>query len=672
MSLRNRRSTPPGVRAHTRLALLLLGMPLLMTATATSHAQEPAPTLPVPPTIQAQDVPPVPRRLADALRAYQNIRVASAQDWAPGPDGQPALLVLTRFGETNQVHRTGPGGERYQLTFHPDRVLSATRRPKHAEFSFTADEGGAENYQIYLQDLARGGPKRLTDGTSRHESARWSPSGKQLAYTGNARNGRDMDVYVLDPGAPEAARRIKEVSGSWTISDWSPDEKSLVAVEYVSINESYLHRVDVASGATQTLTPRAQAGQPTVAYRGARFSADGQSLYVATDRDSEFLQLTRIDLASGAHQALTGAIPWDVEEFELTEDGRTIVLVSNEDGFSRLHQLDTTSGALKRLAVPDGVISDLTLSDDGPLRIALTLSSARAQSDAYVLDPTTGQLSRWTTSETAGFDLAAFAAPDLIRFESFDGRAIPAFVYRPSSAKFPGPRPVLIQIHGGPEAQSRPGFLGRLNYLVEELGIALVVPNVRGSSGYGKTYLKLDNGMLRDHSVRDIGGLLDWIGKQADLDAKRVAVTGGSYGGFMSLAVQTTYNDRIRAGIDVVGISNFVTFLTNTQSYRRDLRRAEYGDERDPAMRAYLEKVSPLNHIERIQNPLLVVQGKNDPRVPLSEAEQVVAAVKKGGKPVWYLIGLNEGHGFAKRPNMDYQQAVEVLFLRRYLLDQAE
>ncbi len=659
----------PRLARPAALGLAALALALALNPAA---AQDGPMTLAVPTTIEARDVPAVPQALAEALRAYQNIRTAAVQDWAPGPDGQPALLVLTRFGETTQVHRTGPGGERYQLTFHPERVLSAARRPGHASFSYTADEGGAENYQIYLQDLASGGPKRLTDGKSRHESTRWSPSGKRLAYTGNARNGRDLDVYIVEPDADAPARLVKEVSGSWAVADWSPDESTLVAAEYLSINESYLHLIDVATGATRTLTPRAAKGQPTVAYRGARFTPDGQGLYVTTDRDSEALHLVRIDLATGAATDLTPKLGWDVEEFDLSADGRTLVLVTNEDGYSRLHTLDPATGTLTTLKVPDGVISDLSLPEDGPLRIAFSLAGARSQSDAHVLDPATGSLSRWTTSESAGFDLAKFAAPELVRFRSFDGLDIPAFVYRPSAERFPGPRPVLIQIHGGPEAQFRPGFLGRLNYLVEELGVALVIPNVRGSSGYGKSYLLLDNGMKRRDSVKDIGALLDWIATRPELDARRVAVTGGSYGGFMSLAVQTTYADRIRAGIDIVGISNFVTFLNNTQSYRRDLRRAEYGDERDPAMREFLESVSPLNHIDQIQNPILVVQGKNDPRVPLSEAEQVVAAVKRSGKPVWYVLGLNEGHGFAKRPNQDYLQAVEVLFLRRHLLDQAD
>jgi dipeptidyl aminopeptidase/acylaminoacyl peptidase len=366
---------------------------------------------------------------------------------------------------------------------------------------------------------------------------------------------------------------------------------------------------------------------------------------------------------------LSAGIPWDVEDFDVADDGQTLVLSANEDGISRLHVLDARSGSEKPAPqIPAGVIDTLRFQP-GTRRFGFTLASARSPADAYAFDLDTWSLSRWTTSETAGFDTATFVEPALVRYKSFDEREIPAFVYRPDPARFPGKRPVIITIHGGPEGQYRPAFLGRANSLLNELGVVLVYPNVRGSSGYGKTYLGLDNGRRREDAVRDIGALLDWIGTQPDLDPARVGVIGGSYGGFMSLAVQTTYNARLRAGIDIVGISNFVTFLEHTQEYRRDLRRAEYGDERDPEMRSFLERVSPLANAEKIKTPILVVQGQNDPRVPLTEAEQIVAAVKRNKTPVWYVIGKNEGHGFAKKPNQDYLQAVEVLFWKRYLVD---
>lgn len=632
--------------------------------------------LPVPESIRVDGVPEVPRAIADDLARYQNIRMARFQGWLHAAAVEPAaaverspLLILTRFGETTQVHRVDfPGGARTQLTFQAERVLRARPRPGRDEVAFVADEGGGENYQVYLETPGSGRPpRRLTDGSSRHESVVWSRSGRFLALTGNARNGRDMDVYVVDVDTGDAPRLVAEVEGNWTVLDWSPDERTIAAREYVSINESYLHLIDAATGAKTALTPRG--GGPSVAHgETARFSPDGAALYATSDRDGEFLQLVRIRLADGARTVLTGAIPWDVEEFDVADDGATLAVATNEDGVSRLHVLDAATGEEKPAPrVPDGILSDLEFRQ-GSRELGFSLMTAREPADAYTFDLDAWSLSRWTRSEMGGLTAAQFPAPELVRFASVDGREIPAFVYRPDPARFPGPRPVVIDIHGGPESQYRPEFLGRDAYLASELGITLIYPNVRGSAGYGKTYLLLDNGMKREDAVKDIGALLDWIETRPELDATRVGVTGGSYGGFMSLAVQATYNDRIRAGVDVVGISNFVTFLENTKGYRRDLRRAEYGDERDPEMRAYLESISPLGRAERIRTPLLVVQGKNDPRVPISEAEQIVAAVRRGGGPVWYVVGLNEGHGFARRANQDYQQAVEVAFWKRFLL----
>ncbi|MFW5660770.1 MAG: alpha/beta hydrolase family protein [Oceanicaulis sp.] len=271
---------------------------------------------------------------------------------------------------------------------------------------------------------------------------------------------------------------------------------------------------------------------------------------------------------------------------------------------------------------------------------------------------------RWTQSEVGGLDASSFVEPELITYESFDGLEIPGFYYR---AEGEGPRPVIIDIHGGPESQERPGFNTSIQYWVNELGVSVITPNVRGSSGYGKDYVAMDNGFNREDSVRDIGALLDWVAGQPELDSERVVVYGGSYGGYMVLASMTHYSDRLAGGINIVGISNFVTFLENTNGYRRDLRRAEYGDERDPEMRAHLEAISPANQAERITAPLFIIQGANDPRVPASEAEQILAAVRAEGGDPWYLLALDEGHGFAKKSNRDFQRQAETMFLTEVL-----
>ena len=652
----------------TRVSLLLVV--LLVSAPASGQTL----AIPVPDTIRAEGLPVVPAAVRQALNQYQNIRAAIFQGW--DTRGRK-MYITTRFADLPQVHLVAaPGGARTQLTFLPERVGNVAPRPRHDQFLYAMDEGGAENHQLFLQDQAGGEPRRITDGKSRNMAPVWSPSGDLLAWSGNARNGRDMDLYVAAPSDPHFVRLLKEVSGEWAVADWSPDETKVAAVEYISINESYIHVIEIASGKTETITARrGEAKSEPVSSSDPRWSKDGETLYYLTDKRSEFRRLVRRDVTSGQDETLTDKLAWDVEEFDVSDDGTLIAWVVNDGGSSQIwftrfgtFPPQETSSIF---GLPRGVVTGLKFRP-GSHEIAFTLSAARSSADAYSyeLDKASPQASfvRWTQSETGGLDIRTFPEPTLIEYSSFDGRKVPAFVYRPASHKFPGPRPVLIDIHGGPEGQFRPAFLGRLNYWINEMGIVVIFPNVRGSSGYGKTYLKLDNGMKREDSVKDIGALLDWIAGQPDLDKSRVGVTGGSYGGFMSLAVQTAYNDRIKAGIDIVGISNFVTFLKNTQGYRRDLRRAEYGDERDPAMRSFLERVSPLSRAHMIHTPILVVQGQNDPRVPISEADQMVAALKKNGVPLWYLIGTNEGHGFAKKVNQDYLQAVEVMFLRRYLL----
>jgi dipeptidyl aminopeptidase/acylaminoacyl peptidase len=339
----------------------------------------------------------------------------------------------------------------------------------------------------------------------------------------------------------------------------------------------------------------------------------------------------------------------------------------NEDGFSSLHVIDTETRQEARLpAAPRGVISGLRWHPNGR-DLGFTLSGARHTADVYSIDVEKGTLERWTTSETGGLNAQEFSEPEIIHWKSFDGRVISGFLYMPPK-RFTGPRPVIVNIHGGPEGQSRPGFLGRNNYYISELGAAMIYPNVRGSSGYGKTFLALDNGLKREDSVKDIGTLLNWIAGDARLDAGRVLATGGSYGGYMTLASAFHFNDRLRCTVDIVGISNFVSFFERTSPYRRDLRRVEYGDERDPKIREFFEKIAPLHHASEISKPMFIVAGRNDPRVPAYEGEQMAAAIRKNGAPVWYLIADDEGHGFAKRKNLDFEFAATVMFVKEFLL----
>jgi dipeptidyl aminopeptidase/acylaminoacyl peptidase len=453
--------------------------------------------------------------------------------------------------------------------------------------------------------------------------------------------------------------------GGWEPLDWSPDDSKILLLEELSINESYLWLVDTATGEKTAFTPRDV--KDKISYAQGKFSKDGKGLYVTTDRDSQFHRLAYISLASKEHTYLTSNIPWDVDEFDLSGDGAHIAFIANESGLSVLHDFLTKSGSTRKVpGVPPGVI-DAVRWHRNSRDLAFTLTNAQSAGDAYSLDAATGKIERWTESE-AEVSTKDFRPAELVTWKSFDGKAITGFLYRPP-ARFTGKRPVLISIHGGPESQSRPDFIGRLNYYLNEEGIAYIEPNVRGSTGYGKAFTLLDNGSLRENSYKDINALFDWIAAQPELDSTRIAVMGGSYGGHMTLAVSAFYGARIRCSVDVVGMSNLVTFLEHTEGYRRDLRRAEYGDERDPKMHAFLERIAPMNNIEKIKKPMLVIAGKNDPRVPVSESDQMVAALKKQGTPVWYVLAKDEGHGYQKQPNRDYASYVTLEFLRLYLLE---
>jgi dipeptidyl aminopeptidase/acylaminoacyl peptidase len=656
-----------------RYFLPVLAATVLLPAPPRSDSAQPAPTPAKPAVIRPGDnlttdgIPEVPAAIAEAVGRYTEFRSASLAGWHPA---RREMLIATRFGDTPQIHEVRmPGGARRQLTFFPDRVGGASW-PRRSEdyLVFAKDRGGDEFVQLYRLDVGTGAITLVSDGgRSQNYPGPWSHQGDRLAFSSTRRNGADRDVYVMDPRDPASTRLVLQVKGGgWGATEWSPDDTRLLVIEGISVNESYVWVVEVASGASSLAT--AKGGQEKVAYSGPRWSADGKGIYLTTDRESEFHRLAHLDLASGKHTYLTSHIPWDVESFEVSPDGKTVAFETNEEGLSVLHLLDTASGKeIPAPKLPVGLLGGLEWHANGR-DLGFVHTSSRSPADVYSADVTTGKVDRWTQSETGGLNAQAFSEPELVRWKSFDGRTISGFLYKPP-ARFTGPRPVVVEIHGGPEGQSRPGFQGRDNYLLDELGVAILYPNVRGSTGFGKTFVQLDNGMQREDSVRDVGALLDWIPARPDLDASRVMVTGGSYGGYMTLAVATHYDARIRCSLDVVGISNFVTFLQNTEAYRRDLRRVEYGDERDPAMREFLLRIAPANNAQKITKPLFVVQGRNDPRVPYTESEQMVATVKKNGGPVWYLLASDEGHGFAKKKNQDFLFYATVAFMKAHLLN---
>jgi dipeptidyl aminopeptidase/acylaminoacyl peptidase len=617
-----------------------------------------------PESLTVDGVPKIPAQLAETAGRYASFRSAGLADWHPT---RHEMLISTRFGETSQLHVVAmPGGERQQLTFYADAVTNGKFHPNGGDYIvFAKDIGGGEWYQLYRYDMKTGDVTLLTDGKSRNLMGSWSSDGDRIAYMSTRRTGRDTDLWVMNPADPKMDHLLVQLrGGGWRPADWSPDDKKILLLEELSINESYLWLVDTATGQKTELTPHNTAEK--VSYGEARFSKDGKGIYVTTDKDSEFHRLAYIDLETKQTTFLTTPIHWDVEAFDLAHDGKLLAFVTDEDGWSVLHVRDTSNGKEVPLPhIPSGVINGLRWHKDSHT-LGFSLNNSRGPGDCYSLDATTGKLERWTISETA-VKTESFPQTELIHWKSFDGKMISGFLYKPP-AKFTGKRPVLIMIHGGPEGQSQPNFLGRSNYFLNELGIALIYPNVRGSTGYGKTFSLLDNGFKREDTYKDINALLDWIATQPELDSGRIAVTGGSYGGHMTLAVSTFYSDRIRCSVDVVGMSNLVTFLEHTEAYRRDLRRVEYGDERDPKMHDFLESIAPMNNIEKIKKPMLVVAGKNDPRVPVSESQQIADALRKAGTPVWLMIASDEGHGYRKKPNQDFQFYATVEFLEEYLL----
>jgi dipeptidyl aminopeptidase/acylaminoacyl peptidase len=629
---------------------------LLLTIPAAAFAQGHAPR---PPAMQMQNVPQVPLSLASATKPYLEYRTAEFEGWNAA---DRSMLVRTRFGNTAQLHSIkSPGAARTQISFE-DEPVSGSWSPSGDVLLVSRDTGGSEFYQLYT--LANGKLTLLTDGKSRNEFGSWNKDGSLVGYSSTRRNGSDGDLYVIDPRNPASNRMVAQVEGNgWNIEAFTADKARAVVTRYRSVSKTELWLLDLADG---RLTPIGNHG-PEVSYNGLQFGADGQ-LWALSDSGSDVLRLGTIDLSSGRFTPKSPKLEWDVEEFDISDDGRTIAYLTNEAGVSRLSLMDAAGGTVRAVdTLPRGVASGLDFAPWGAL--GLSLASAKIPSDAFTVDPVTLAVTRWTNSETGGLDPNRNVEPELIEVKSFDGEMMSGFLYRPDPAKFPGKRPLLMWIHGGPESQDRPGFRGRYNYLMNEMGVAMFYPNVRGSSGYGKRFLSLDNGpFLRENSVKDIGAFLTRLKADPGLDATRFAQTGRSYGGYMCYATAIMFPTDFRSANCVVPISDFVTFLKNTQSYRRDLRRVEYGDERDPKQLTQFQKIAPMRRIREIQVPLYVVAGENDPRVPASEARQVYDALNSPQRPVWLSIAQNEGHQWGKKENVDYQFWTDLLFWQKTLL----
>lgn len=636
----------------------LASLALLLSTIVSAQSQSISPGK----SIETLGVPPIPSSLAREVAPYTSIYGLPLAGW--DPEKREVLLKgLSSVTWISRVTSPGASPQPSSIYIQSSGIYDVYFQPQGKYLAYTRDADGNETFQLYLYNISRGESTMLSDGESRNTEPVWSNSGDKIVYSSTT-TGSGVNLRVVNAFEPKTDHLVAQSSGSYFKAyDWSPDDKQVVYSDFTSSTISTLWLLDVASGKKTLLSPKPD--QPEL-YDDPQFSKDGKGIYVVTDHDSDMRRVAYVDLASGKFTYVPSNPKWDVDEFQLAPDGKTIALATNEDGISRLHLFDVVGGRERPASqLPIGIISELKWRKDST-DLAFNFKSPQTPNDVYSVNTQTGKVELWAKSVTNGVDTSLFSQAALIRWPTFDGRTVSGFLYRPP-AKFKGKRPVIIDIHGGPEEQYRPRFNYEENYFLNELGVAKIYPNVRGSSGYGKAFLHLDDGVRREDAVKDVGALLDWIKTQPDLDSDRVLVEGASYGGYIALSTAYVYSDRIKATISDSGITNLVSCAEHTDAWRRDIDRAEFGDERDPKIRKFMERTAPLNNAEKIKKPLLIFQGQNDPRVPVSEAASLVAAIKDR-IPVWYVLAKDEGHGFVQKNDRDYRTYASILFVKEFLL----
>lgn len=612
------------------------------------------------------NVAPVTGELAERVDGYFSGRDARVLGWSP----QNQLLILTRFGNAPQLHVVERGGgARRQLSFGSEAVLDGafSSDPVRSSFVFSRDEGGNGNSQIYFQRLGEAATRRLTDGKSRNLAAVWSNSGHEIAFATTARDGQSVDIEIVTPESSALPRlALSGDGGAWYPLDWSPDDSQLLALKVVGPRESHLFLVDLDSGKRRELA----GGNASAVISAARFARDAQGAYFISDRDSEFKQLRFINFFTGQDTLLSSHVTGDVRELAVSRDGHYLAFVSDEGGADSLQILDLR--AHQDLTPPHmrspGLIDSLAFDATGK-HLAFSFSATSQPRDAYVLDIANDQVEAWTHSETGSVDVTKFVSPRLIEFPSFDrqglhGRDVPAYLYEPAATGpgGAGAHPVVIWLTGGADSPFRPGFNPEIQCLVGE-GYAVIAPNLRGSTGYGKSYAALDEGRTREDAVKDIGALLVWVRGQKTLDADHVVVAGAGYGGYLALSALADFGDRLRGAIDAAGIVDFVGLISDAPSFRQSELRRQFGDEREPETRIYLRRIAPLSNAERMTKPVLILQGKNDPEVPENQSQEMVNRLRSRGADVRYLLADDEGHTFQKERNRQVCWETIVAFL---------
>jgi dipeptidyl aminopeptidase/acylaminoacyl peptidase len=601
-----------------------------------------------------------------SFERYLNVRMAYGPSFSPDGNQLSFLTDITGVAEVWSVavdRQTVRPFWPEQLTFRAERVSSATFSPKADTLLVAGDMGGNERTQLYLLSADGASWTALTDQPDAiFHFGGWSPNSMRITYSSNERDAHFFDVYERDL-TTGTTRLILQQDGTNYSQGYSPDGRQILVTRYESNIRNELYLVNRDSGDVRNLTPDLAPG--VALHEAAAWSADRKGLYLLSNRGCDFMALAYLDFETLELTYLSD-LAWDLELLALSHDGSMMAMTRNEDGCSILELCDVSEGwerrrGLRAPTLPAGVIYSLVWSADGQ-KLAITLSTSDDSADIWIWHVAEGHIVRATNSSSGGIPQSSFVMPAVVRYPTFDGREIPAFLYRPHGAK--GPLPAIINVHGGPEGQARPWFSGVIQYLVS-CGYVVLEPNVRGSSGYGYSYQSLDDVRLRMDSVADLRHAALWLGQSGLADPQRIAVMGGSYGGFMVLSAVTTYPDLWAAAVDIVGIANFVTFLENTGPWRRKHREAEYGSlEQD---REFLEQISPIRSVERITAPLFVVHGANDPRVPVGEAEQIVAALQKREVPVEYLRFEDEGHGLVKRVNRLVAYPAIARFLEKHL-----
>jgi dipeptidyl aminopeptidase/acylaminoacyl peptidase len=633
-----------------------------------------------PASLTAEGIPPIPQSIADGLAKYAQFRQAQMIAWHPT---RRQILITTAMGSAPQLYSVdGPGRDRHQLTWYEPRGVAITNVNASFDpadpntFVFQYEPDGNELRSLYRFDITTGEATLVTTSKTRYAHA-WSRQGKWLAYDSAERNGKDRDLYVIQPADPSTKRKLADFEGAYAPVDWSPDGSTILADEVLSNTETYLWQVDVKTGEKKAITPH---DGEKAGWFYARYSADGRRIYALSDRQGGEWRIWRCEVAKcvwsavtppGVRVEYTTGVTAASAGFEMSPDGTLLAAVVDRGSSSEPQLIDTTTLKARAVATPiKGGISQVKWRP-GSREVAFTLASLKSYGDVYSVDASLGTVTRWTTSETT-FNPDVLPVPEVVEWKSVDGTAISGILYRPAT-RFTGPRPVLVNIHGGPDnIVERARWQGRSNYLLNELGMALLYPNVRGSGGFGRDFAALDNGKLREGAIKDIGAALDWIASRPDLDKNRVMLTGASYGGWLALEAGIYYNDRIRGIIEGAGQTDFVTYLErDTDPARQQNRREEFGDERDPQMRAFLESISPVTRAKALKKPTFILQGARDIRIPVSQARELLAALKANNAPVWYAEFADAIHdGFPNNAaNGNWMLSAWVMFFKTYLLN---